>query len=73
MRFLEDFIVGLVLISRFYCRFQRGLPAEASYDTDFWHYLNSAEINHLLGCSLGAIQPRQWPQVRVLDDFDEPL
>jgi hypothetical protein len=51
----------------------RGLPAEASYDTDFWHYLNSAEINHLLGCSLGAIQPRQWPQVPVLDDFDEPL
>jgi hypothetical protein len=51
----------------------RGLPAEASYETDFWHYLNSAELNELLGVSLSVLQPRQWPQVPDLDDFDEPL
>jgi hypothetical protein len=51
----------------------RGLPAEASYETDFWHCLNSAELNQLLGVSLSALQPCQWPQVPNLDDFDEPL
>jgi hypothetical protein len=48
----------------------RGLPAEACYETDFWHCLNSAELNQLLGVSLSALQPRQWPQV---PDLDEPL
>jgi hypothetical protein len=51
----------------------RGLPAGSSYETDFWHYLSSDEINNLLGFSLGALQPRRWPAVPLIDNFDAPL